>query len=287
MKRLYTSPSGPPSARQAWSENRPSTGLLPKLDFAELWSYRELAFLLAAREIILRYKQTFFGVAWAIIQPLAAVLVFSVVFGHYADLPSDGLPYPVFVLAGTAVWTYVSTAVSSASQILIVDRALVTRTSFPRIIAPIAAVLPGLVDLAVTLVILIVFMIAYEVAPDLALLTFPLWVMAALAVALGVGLLLGALNVRYRDVEHVLPFLLQIWLFASPLVYPSSLLTGWQAYAAHLNPMAGILDGVRWSLLAGPAPPVEALTSLLSGAALLVAGTVYFRRSEPRFADVI
>jgi lipopolysaccharide transport system permease protein len=287
MKLWRTSPARARAAEGGWVENKPSSGWLPALDLGELWSYRELAYFLALRELMLRYKQTFFGVAWAIIQPLAAVLVFSVVFGNFAELPSDDIPYPVFVYAGTAIWTYVSTAVSSAAGILVTDQALVTRTYFPRILAPLAAILPGLLDLLLNLVLVGVFMVIYDVVPDAALVTLPLWVLAALGVAMGAGLWLAALNVQYRDVNHVLPFLLQVWLFASPLVYPTSLLDGWERYVYALNPMAGLLDGVRWSMLSGPAPGPEALISLATGVILLVTGVLYFRRGERRFADVI
>jgi lipopolysaccharide transport system permease protein len=279
---------GAPSAsRPEWVENKPSRGWLPKWDLSELLAYRELALLLALRDLKLRYKQTFFGVAWAIIQPLAAMAIFAVVFGHLANVPSDGLPYPVFAFAGLAVWTYLSAAVAGAAESLAQHEALVTKVYFPRLLAPAAAVLPGLVDLGVSIVVLAVLMVAYGVAPTAALLLLPVWVIAAVAVALAVGVLLSALNVQYRDVRYALPFLLQLWLFASPVAYPSSLFHGFALYLYSLNPAVAVIDGFRWSLAGGPAPGAFALVSLASWAIIATVALVYFTGVEKRFADRI
>ena len=270
-----------------WFENRASRGWLPRFDLAELFAYRELALLLALRDLKLRYKQTFFGVAWAIIQPLAGVAIFSLVFGHLAKVPSDGLPYPVFAYAGLAVWTYLSTSVAGSAESLAQQHALVTKVYFPRLLAPVASVLPGLVDLAVSLPVLAVFMVADGAAPTAALALLPFWVLAAVALAAAVGVLLSALNVEYRDVRYALPFLLQLWLFASPVVYPSSLFHGVWRYVYSINPAVGVIDGFRWSVAGGPAPGTAALVSLAAGLAVAGVGLLYFGRVERRFADRI
>lgn len=275
------------SLATGWVENRPSTRWFPRLDFRELWAYRELVYALARRDIKLRYRQTAFGVAWALLQPLGAAAIFAVVFGRLVNVPSDGLPYPVFVYAGLAVWTYVSGAVDAASRSL-VDRAdLVTKVYFPRLLAPLAAVLPGLLDLGISLLLLGVLMGAHDIVPDAAAVLLPIWVGAAVLVAFAVGLWLSALNVEFRDVRHALGFLIQVWLFASPVVYPSSLIDGWTAYLFAVNPLVGVLEGFRWSAVGGPAPGPEATVSLAAGAVLLAGGLVHFRRAERRFADVI
>jgi lipopolysaccharide transport system permease protein len=270
-----------------WVENRAPSGWLPGLELRELWRFRELAIVLASRDLRVRYKQTVLGVGWAVLQPLVAAAIFTIVFGRLANLPSDGLPYAVFVYSGLVVWTYFAGGLETVSQSLIRDRDLVTRTYFPRILAPAAGAIPGLVDLAVSLVVLGFFMAAYGVAPELQLLLLPLWVLAALLLLLGAGLWLAALNVRYRDVRHTLTFLIQVWLFASPVVYPSSLVEGAWRYAYALNPMATVIDGFRWSAVDGPAPGQPALVSLAAAVVLVVCGFVYFLRAERRFADVI
>ena len=270
-----------------WAENRPTGGWAPHLDVAELWAYRELALALAARDLRVRYKQTFFGVAWVVLQPLLAVLIFSVVFGRLARLPTDGIPYPVFVYAGLVVWFYFSSTITSAAQSLVDQREIVTKVYFPRLIAPIAAVVPGLVDLAISLVVLGVFLVIYGVTPGPEIVLLPLFLLGAVLLALGSALWLSSLNVKYRDVRHVLGFLLQVWLFASPVVYSSSLVEGNWRYLYAANPIVGVVDGVRWSLAGGPAPGAEALVSLAVGVALLISGLAYFRRVERYFADLI
>jgi lipopolysaccharide transport system permease protein len=275
------------SPTREWVENRPSARWLPRLDVRELWAYRELALFLALRDFKLRYKQTVFGVAWAVVQPLAAALVFTIVFGRLAGLPSDGLPYAIFVLAGMVAWSYVSTAVSAASESLVEHRALVTNVYFPRVLAPLAAVLPSLVDLLISLAILAVFMVAYGVAPSGALVLVPLWVVGLVAVALAAGLWLSALNALYRDVRYALGFVIQLWLFASPIVFPSSLVEGGWRYVYSANPLVGAVDGFRWSLLGAPPPGREDIVSLGVGVVLLVTGVLYFQKVERQIADRI
>jgi lipopolysaccharide transport system permease protein len=280
-------PAGRSSQHHLWVDNRPSQRWLPRIDLRELWSFRELAVALALRDLKLRYAQTAFGVVWALLQPLAAAVIFVLVFDRLVGVPSDGLPYVVFVYAGLVLWTYVSTAVDAQSRSLIEPADLVTKVYFPRLYAPFAAVLPGLVDLVISLLVLAVLMAAKGVAPGVALVLLPVWIVLALLVALGVGLWLAALNVEYRDVRYALAFLLQVWLFVSPVIYPSSLVVGWKEYVYAVNPLVGVLDGFRWSLLGAPAPGPEGLVSLLSGSLLLLGGFVYFRRAERRFADLV
>jgi lipopolysaccharide transport system permease protein len=270
-----------------WVENRRNSAWLPRLDRRELWSYRELVWVFAARDLKLRYRQTALGVAWALIQPLAGVAIFSTVFGHLTNVPHDRIAYPVFVYAGLVLWTFFATAVTGAAQILVEHRELVTRVYFPRILAPLAAVLPPMFDFALSLVFVAIFMAIFGVVPGLALILLPVWIVALLALAFGVGLSLSALNVRYRDVRHALPFVVQIWLFASPIIYPSSLFHGGWRYLYAVNPMVGIVDGFRWSLISAPTPPAADLISLFSGLVLLVIGFIYFGRVERGFADVV
>ena len=270
-----------------WLENRPTTRWWPQLRLEELWQHRDLAYHLALRDIKLRYKQTAFGIAWAVLQPLLGVVVFSIVFGRLADVPSDGISYPVFVYSGLLIWVYISNSVEAAAQSLVEHREMVTKVYFPRLIAPLAAIFPGLVDLAISLVILAVFMLGYGVAPDLALLTLPIWIIGGMAVAFGVGTLLSALNALYRDVRYTLAFGLQLWLFISPVVFPSSLVHGdWRLLFA-VNPATGVIDGFRWATIGAPAPDAADLVSLASCLLLLAAGIVYFRRVERRLADRI
>jgi ABC-type polysaccharide/polyol phosphate export permease len=276
-----------PDESTAWIENRPPAGFWPQLDLGELWAFRELALFLALRDLKVRYKQTTFGIAWAVIQPLAGVAIFSVVLGHFAHLSSDHVAYPVFVYAGLAGWTYVSNAVGSAARILVEDRSLVTRIYFPRLLAPLAGVLPDLIDLGISLPIIGVFMAIYGVAPNAAILLLPVWLAAFIGVALGAGMWLSALNVQYRDVRHALPFLLQLWLYASPVVYSASIIHGWLRFVYAANPIVGVFEGFRWSLLGTHAPTAPSLISLAAGVLLLLSGIAYFRFAERRFADVI
>lgn len=270
-----------------WVENRASHGWLRQLNPRELWLYRELAYHLALRDVKLRYKQTAFGVAWAVLQPLLAAVIFSIVFGRLADVPSDGIDYPAFVFAGLAIWVYVSNSVNAAAESLVEHRDLVTKVYFPRLLAPLAAVLPGLIDLAVSVGILALIMMIYGVALTPAILTLPLWILAGVAVALGFGFWLSALNALYRDVRYTLAFGLQLWLFISPVVFPSSLVDdGWRfVFAA--NPATGLIDGFRWCTVGGPAPGTEDLVSLAVGGCVLVGGAIYFRNVERRLADRI
>jgi lipopolysaccharide transport system permease protein len=284
-------PTPPTSGRSLddvpWIENRSLSSWFPRLDLRELWASRDVTRALALRNIKSRYKQTLLGVAWTVLQPLSAVVIFTLVFGRLAEVPSDGIPYPVFVYAGLAVWLYVSGAANLASESLAQYRELVTKVYFPRLHAPLAAVLPGLIDLGISLVAVAAFMAFYGVAPTAALVTLPLWIVAAVLLALAVGIWLAALNVRYRDVRNVLAFALQLWLFVTPVLYASSLLEGKWTWVLALNPLAGLVVGFRWALVGTDVPGVWALGSLAIGLSVLVSGIVYFARVQRRFADLI
>ncbi len=271
---------------QEWIENRPSRGFRP-LNLRELWAYRELAAFLALRDLKVRYKQALFGAGWAVVQPLAAAAVFTLVFQRLANMPSDGLPYPLFAFVGISVWTYFAGAVTKSTQTLVQNTALVSKVYFPRLIAPIAAILPGLLDLLISLSLLVVLIPLYGASIGWTALTTPLWVVPLVAAALGVGLWLGTLNVKYRDINQGVTLLLQLWLFVSPVVYPSSQVPERWRLAYFLNPVAGSIEAFRWSLLGAPWPGSGVLVSLASTVVILVGGVLYFLRMERRFADVI
>ena len=268
-----------------WIENRPSRGLrLP--DLRELWQYRELAYFLALRDLKVRYKQAAFGAAWAVFQPLVLTAVFTIVFTRIARFQTE-LPYPVFALSGLIVWTYISGSLTKATQVLVANTPLVTKVYFPRVLAPVASVLPGLVDFLLSLAILTVVMPFFGARPGWAILTLPLWMVAMVAVVLGVSFLLGTLNVRYRDVTHGIALLVQLWIFVSPVAYESAQVSeGWRGLY-FLNPVAGVIEGFRWSLAGQSWPGPEVFLSLAVGLALLATGVLYFQHAERRFADVI
>jgi lipopolysaccharide transport system permease protein len=276
-----------PTAVPPWQEIRPATGLLRGFKLREVWTYRQVALVLAERELRVRYKQTVIGALWVVVQPLAGVVLFSLVFGRLAGLPSDGLPYPVFVYAGLIIWTYFSAAVEAATLSLVENRELVTKVYFPRLLAPAAATLPRLLDLGISLVAFVVLNAAYGRHLNPAAVLLPAWIVVAVAAVFSVGLLFSALHVRYRDVGHALALLLQLWMFATPVVYASSSVHGALRALLAVNPLTGLVDGFRWSLAGGPAPPAVDLLSAASGAVLLVGGLVYFQRTERRVADLI
>jgi lipopolysaccharide transport system permease protein len=280
-------PGAPDAPPVPWTESRPARGWLPRLDLRELWTYRELAAFLAARDLRLRYRQTFFGVAWAVIQPVAAAAIFGLFLGRLAGLPSDGYPYLPFVLSGLVAWLYVSTAVTAAARSLVDQRPMVTKVYFPRLLAPLAAVLPGLLDLLISLVIVAGVLAVSGVSPGLPLVTLPLWIGSAVVVSASIGILLAALNALYRDVQFALTFVLQAWLFASPVVYPTSLVHGDAKALFALNPMVGVIDGFRWALLDDPTLGPHDLVSLAVTVVVLVFGVAYFQRVDRTLADRI
>jgi homopolymeric O-antigen transport system permease protein len=277
----------PPPASAPVTELRRSTKRFPGPNLRELWAYRDVGYFLALRDLKLRYKQTVFGVGWAVIQPVAGAVVFALILGRAAGLPSDGLPYGVFVYTGLVVWTYFSTGLNAVAMSLVDQRELVEKLYFPRLLAPLAAAAPGLLDFAISLAVLAIFMVVGDVAPGPALALLPVWVIAAVLVVVATGLWLSALNVQYRDVKYALTFLIQLWLFASPVVFPSSIIDGTARWVYSANPAVGVIDGFRWSAIGGPPPVAADLMSLATGLLLLVTGTIYFRRAERRFADVI
>jgi lipopolysaccharide transport system permease protein len=276
-------------ARPAHAVTRlePSRGWV-SLRLNDVWQYRELLWFLALRDVKVRYKQTVLGATWALLQPVGTALVFTVVFGRLARIPSDGKPYAVFALAGLVPWTFFATAVSTTAVSLVGNTNLISKVYFPRLCVPIASVLASFVDLLVAAVVLFAAMAVYHVGAGARILLVLPFMLLAFATALGVGLWLSAIAARYRDVRHAVPFLLQFWLFATPVAYPSSLLAErWHAVYA-INPMVGVVEGFRWSLLGSDvAIGSLALASATSAAVLLLTGAFYFRRMERSFADVI
>ena len=258
------------------------------MQLGEVWQFRELLAFLVWREVKIRYKQTALGVAWAILQPIFTMVVFSVFFGRIGHIPSDGLPYPVFAFSALVPWQLFAFALAESSNSVVANQRLVTKVYFPRVIMPMAAVGVGLVDFCLSLGVLLGLMAFYRVVPSSAILTLPLWTLLAVTTALAVGVWLSALNVRYRDIRYTLPFLTQVWLFATPVAYPSSLVPErWRTLYA-LNPMVGVVDGFRWALLGrAAAPPMTVAVSAAAMIALLTLGLFYFRRTERTFADVI
>lgn len=265
----------------------PSKGWV-SLKLNELWEYRELLHFLIWRDIKVRYKQTALGAVWAIIQPFFTMVVFSLFFGRLAKVPSDGIPYPIFSFAALVPWTFFTNGLTQSSNSLVGSANLITKVYFPRLTIPIAAVLSGIVDFLLAFVVLLVMMLYYGMTPTLNVLWLPLFLLLALITSLGVGLWLSALNVEYRDVRYIVPFIAQFWLFVTPIAYPSSLLSEpWRTLYA-LNPMVGVVEGFRWALLGtktapGPMIAVSSAAALL----ILVSGAFYFRRMEKTFADVV
>jgi len=266
---------------------RPSTGLLGR-NVRDLWPFRELAFFLTWRDVKVRYRQSVLGAAWAIIQPIMMMVVFSVVFGHYAKLPSDGVPYPIFTFAALVPFTYFTSALTGSAASLVGNANLVSKVYFPRLLLPIAAAIGPLVDFAIAMVVLAIMMAAYGVSPTIGLVTLPALMLVSIATALGAGALLAALNVRYRDFQYVVPYTVQFLLYATPVAYSAQLVPkGAQAFLG-VNPMATVVAGFRWALLGTPAPgPGMVGISICVTAAVLVAGLIYFQRVEKTFADVI
>ena len=258
------------------------------IGFRELWDYRELLYFLTWRDVKVRYKQTALGAAWAIIQPLFMMLVFSLFFGRLAGIKSDGIPYPIFTFCALLPWQLFAHALTESSNSLVANERLITKVYFPRLVVPIAAVLGGLVDFAVAFAILLVMMFYYGIVPTWAIVTLPGFILLAVMTALGVGLWLSALNVKYRDVRYTINFLIQFWLFATPVAYPSSIVPAkWRALYG-LNPMAGVVEGFRWALLGKQEAPGAMLwVSVAVVILILIGGLYYFRRMEQEFADVV
>jgi lipopolysaccharide transport system permease protein len=254
----------------------------------ELWQYRELLYFLIWRDVKVRYKQTAIGAAWAIIQPLMTMIIFTMVFGKFANMPSDGLPYPIFTFAALLPWTYFSKALSQSVSSVVADANLITKVYFPRLLLPLAAVVGGLIDFAIAFVFLLGMMAWYGLAPHSGILLLPFFVLLTMLTALSVSVWLSVINVRYRDVGQAIPFLVQIWLFASPVAYPASVVPENWRFLYNLNPLAGIIEGFRWALLGSQNPPIVNLLSTTAVVlALLYGGIVFFKRMEKTFADVV
>jgi lipopolysaccharide transport system permease protein len=265
----------------------PTHGWL-SLRLDELWHYRELLYFLTWRDIKIRYKQTALGVAWAVLQPLITMVIFSIIFGQFAKLPSDGIPYPVFSYVALLPWGLFSGALQRAGTSLVANANLITKVYFPRLVIPMSAVAAGLVDFVISFVVLLGLMLYYRISPTWMILTIPFFVLLAILTALAVSLWLSALNVKYRDVQYMIPFLIQAWMYASPVAYSADLVpTGPWRILYGLNPLAGVIQGFRWALLGGNPPDELMAVSVAIVLLLLVSGFYYFRRMERTFADVV
>jgi ABC-2 type transport system permease protein/lipopolysaccharide transport system permease protein len=270
---------------QGWTENRSRGG--PLFPWSEIWAARELVGFFGLRDLKVRYKQAVLGVFWVIVQPLITVAAFTLAFDRLANLETSGLPYPVFALAALIGWNYLSQCVGRGSEVLVVNPALITKVYIPRLVAPIASLLPGLVDLAVGIVLLAALCLVYGVVPSAALVLLPIWVLLLVVTAAGPVLLLAAVNVRYRDVRHIVPPLLQALLFFSPVAYSSVSLGGSARYLYALNPAVGALEFGRYVLVRAPWPGWPVGVSVASAVAVAIAGVLYFQRSQRTFADVV
>jgi lipopolysaccharide transport system permease protein len=258
------------------------------LDLWELWAYRDLVYFFIWRDIKVRYKQTVIGAAWAVLQPVLTMMVFSLFFGKLAKIPSQGLPYPVFYYTALLPWLYFATAMQSATNVVVEQQRVITKIYFPRVVLPIASVMAGLLDFAISFAVLLVLMAYYHIVPTSAAIWLPFFTLLAVLTALGVGLWLSALNALYRDVRYVVPFLVQFWMFASPVAYPSSLVPVKWRWLYGLNPMAGVIDGFRWALTGHGQPPGILLGASSAGVGLLVlSGLIYYHAMEGTIADVV
>ena len=258
------------------------------IGFKELWAARQLLYFFVWRDVKVRYKQTVIGAAWAVIQPFMTMVVFSLFFGKLAKMDSHGLPYPIFYYSALLPWMYFASALQSATNVVVEQQQVITKVYFPRLILPVSAVVGGLLDFGISFVVFLGMMAYYHVTPHRAILLFPAFLLLAVATALGVGLWLSALNAQYRDVRYVIPFLVQFWLFASPVAYPSSLVPERWRWLYGLNPMAGVIEGFRWALTGHGQPPNLFLAASATAVVLiLIGGILYFKHSEGTIADVV
>ena len=265
----------------------PSKGWV-SLRLGALWRFRELLYFLIWRDVKVRYKQTLLGAAWAILQPLLTMVVFSIFFGKLARMPSDGVPYPLFAYVALVPWTFFANGLTLASNSLVANQTLLRKVYFPRLVIPVSAVAAGLIDFGIAFVVLLGLAARYGVPLTVNMIWLPALVLLALVTALGVGLWFAALNVLYRDIQYVVPFLVQVWLYATPIVYPSSLVPErWRTLYA-INPMVGVVEGFRWALLGtGTAPGLMILVSGIAAVVTLIGGMFFFRRMEKTFSDVV
>lgn len=279
------------------TESIPTVVIQPSRGWAALnlravWEYRELLYFLVWRDIKVRYKQTALGVAWIVLQPVVSMVIFSLLFGQLLNVPSGDVPYPIFAYAALLPWNYFAGALTRSSQSLVGSAHLITKVYFPRLIIPISGVLSGLVDFAIAFLVLIGLMVFYGITPTLAVLLLPAFLLLAVLTALGFGLWLGALNVRFRDVNYLVPFLVQIWMYLTPVIYGSTLIPERFRFLLALNPMTGVVEGFRWALLGErlaetQSPGLLFLISIGITVVVLVSGAVFFRRTERTFADII
>lgn len=281
------------SATQSAQVTVPELSIVPPkgwhdLNLAELWHSRELLYFFVWKEIKIRYKQTVIGAAWAILQPLMTMLIFTLFFGRLAKIPSEGLPYPLFYYCALLPWLYFASSLQNATNVVVEQQRVITKVYFPRLVLPLSAVISPLLDFCFGFSILILMLIHYKIHPTLSLLALPVFLVLAILTALGVGLFLSAMNALYRDVRYVVPFLVQFWMFASPVAYPSTLVPARWRWLYGLNPIAGVIEGFRWSLTGTGEPPSVLLAA--SSAAVLflvVGGTIYFQKMEGIIADVV
>jgi lipopolysaccharide transport system permease protein len=274
-----------PRATASWYRIQPSRGWAA-FNFKELWQYRELAYFLAWRDVKVRYKQTLIGVAWVLLQPLALMAVFWLLFGRITQMPSENVPYPLYILAALIPWQFFSRVISESTNSLITDQRLITRVYFPRLVVPIATALTALVDFALAMCLVALLMVWFGIVPGAGLLFFPVAILLMLVAGLGVGFWLSALNVEYRDVMHAVPFLVQFWFFVTPVVYSTSVLREPWQFLFSVNPMTAVVEGFRWSLLGtGSQLPVTSLLSGVIAVTLFVSGMMWFRRRERSFVD--
>jgi lipopolysaccharide transport system permease protein len=276
-----------PAPNQIVTDIRPDRGWLD-LDLGAVWRFRELLQVLVMRDLQVLYKQALLGAGWAILQPLFAVIIFSIIFGYIVRMPSEGVPYPLFAFAGVLPWTYFAEAVRRSGVGLVTDAELVRKIYFPRLIMPLANVVSPLVDFCIAFVVLLIVMAFYGIAPNVKMLVIPLLMIVAALLALSIGLWLAPINVRFRDIKHTLPFMIQIWMYASPIVYPLSMVPEQWRMLYSLNPMVGVIEGFRWAVFGQGAPNFMALgMSAIIIVILMAGGLVFFRRMERTFADVI
>lgn len=257
------------------------------LDIGELWAYRELLWVLTLRDIKIRYKQTVLGASWAIIRPVTTMVIFSIIFGGLANIPSDGYPYPIFVFAGLLPWTFFSGAVGACSASLVSSGHLVSKVYFPRLIIPISSIGAGLVDFGIATIVLLVLMIFFGISMSMNILAAPFLIVALVISALGIGIGLSALTVAYRDFSHVVPFLIQVWLYITPVIYPVTIVPESWRWILFLNPMTGIVDAFRSTFLGQPFSYIPILVSVTISGAMFAMGIAYFEKVERRFADII
>lgn len=266
---------------------RPSRGWI-HLNLKDLWRYRELIYFLTWRDVKVRYKQTVLGAGWAILQPLINMVVLTIIFGRFANMPTEGIPRPIYTFTALLPWGLFAKALSDAGRSMLANRSMITKIYFPRLIIPLASVMGGMVDFLIQFAILIMMMLYYRYSPNLAVFTLPLFLLLALATALGFGLWLSALNVLYRDVNYILPFLTQLWLLVTPVAYSSRVVPSQWQWLYALNPMVGVVEGFRWAMLDAPPPDIQTLAiSTLITIIVLVTGMYYFRRMERTFADLV